>query len=609
MYLALRKRGIWLRVLLPLCLALTLSTPQLLGKELAELHEEVVVTANSMPVPFKNLARTVRVLSRADIEKLPARSVADLLRYFTSVEVKSRGVHGVQSDLSIRGSGFEQVLVLVNGTRINDAQSGHHNSDIPVSLSDVERIEVLYGPGSSLYGGDALAGVVNIITREENGEQRGRLTLGQYNLVSGSASLSVPSQRVPTNISVWSEGSSGFEFDREFRNLGFNAISRITPEARLGFYFVDKAFGANNFYGPSPSKEWTNTALASLDHQLFNSRTWRILSGVAYRTHGDHFRWDVQRPGFAENQHRTHELNAQGKVHWLASDRSHVTMGAELGGNWINSSNLGDHSYHRLSAFLELEQEFTRRVTIYPGLRFDRYSHFGSAISPALSASWWVNETLKLRGSAGRSFRTPTFTELYYRDPNHRARSDLKPETATGVEAGLDWYVAPDIFLRGTAFLRREDNAIDWLRADSSQRWESANIREVKTRGIEFDLGHVHERGTVQGTYTFLFSDAGMIPFQSKYVLDYPRHAFALLGHASLPFDLGVGGRLDYRFRADGRNYWLLEAKVLKQVQQFRLFFEVSNLLNTEYQEIRDVNMPGRWFQAGMEFDLPWGGP
>jgi len=579
-----------------------------MGQEIAKLHEEVVVTANSMPVPFKNLARTVRVLTREEIEKLPARSVVDLLRYFTSVEVSSRGVHGIQSDLSIRGSGFEQVLVLVNGIRLNDSQTGHHNSDIPVSLSDIERIEILYGPGSSLYGGDAVAGTINIITRQQEEAQRGRLALGQYNLVSGSVSLTVPSRPAPTSFSLWGDSSSGFEFDREFRNLGFNVISRITPGTQLGFYFVDKDFGANNFYGPSPSKEWTNTALASFDQQLFRSHGWKVSSQVSYRTHGDHFLWDVNRPGFAENRHRTHGLSAQGKVHWLASEQSQLTMGAEFGSDWINSSNLGDRSYNRQSVFFELEQKLAKGAAVYPALRFDRYSHFGSALSPAVSAGWWVHEALKLRGSASRSFRTPTFTELYYSDPNHQARSTLKPEIGIGVEAGLDWYLSPVIFLRGTAFARREKNAIDWVRENPDERWESANIREVKTRGIEFDLGRIFpDRGTVRAQYTYLHSDAGMVPFESKYVLDYPRHAFAVLGHVSLPLQIGVGGRLDYRYRVDGRNYWLLEARVLKQLLHFRLFLEVSNLLNVEYQEIRNVNMPGRWFQAGIEFDLPWG--
>ena len=591
--------------LLSFGLALNILFPHLLAQGTPKVHDEVVVTANSMPVPFKNLARTVRVLTREQIEKLPARSVIDLLRYFTSVDVNSRGIGGVQSDLSIRGGGFEQALILVNGIRLNDSQTGHHNLDIPVSLSDIERIEVLYGSGSSLYGGDAVSGTVNIITRQEDLAPRGRFALGQYNLVSGSMSLGVPGLGVPTSLSFWGDSSSGFEFDREHRTLGLNASSWIAPETRVGFYFVDKDFGANNFYGPSPSKEWTNTALASFDHKFIESHSWKFSSQASYRTHGDRFRWDVHRPGFAENLHRTHAFNALGKVNWLASDRSQMTMGVEFGGDWINSSNLGNHHYYRQSAFFELEHKVLTEAAVYPALRFDHYSHFGSAMSPSVSASWWIDEALKLRGSAGRSFRTPTFTELYYRDPNHQARSTLKPEVGFGVEAGLDWYISPVIIVRGTAFRRLEENAIDWVRESSTKRWESTNIRDLHTCGMEIDLARIFpDLATVEAQYTYLLSDAGTVPFQSKYVLDYARHAFTILGHLSLSLGISAGGRLDYLFRVDGRNYWLLETRLLKQLSQLRLVFEVSNLLNVEYQEIRNVNMPGRWFQAGVEFDV-----
>jgi len=581
---------------------------QLNGQEVRERHDEVVVTANSVPVPFKNLSRTVRVLGRAEIEALPARSVADLLRYFPSVDVNSRGTHGIQSDLSIRGSGFEQVLVLINGIRLNDPQTGHHNLDLPVSLSDIERIEILYGSGSSLYGSDAVAGTVNIITRSYDSTQKGRFVLGQHNLISGSLSLNVPNSEFLGTFSVWGDGASGFEFDREFRNLGFNFTGEPSSGTQLGFYFLDKAFGANNFYGPSPSKEWTSTLLASLQQELYTSPRWRVSTQVSYRTHRDHFRWDVKQPGFAENLHRTHSLNGQWKLHWKASEERQLTTGAEVGGDWIDSSNLGHNDYQRLSAFFELEQKLLGSVTVYPALRFDRYSHFDQAWSPAISSSWWIHKSLKLKGSAGRSFRTPTFTELYYRDPNHRASSALEPETAVGVEAGLEWYVSPAIFFSGTIFRRREKNAIDWVREGPNERWESRNIRKVISRGTELDFGYLFpEGGAVQVHYTHLVSNAGFVPFESKYVLDYPRHSFAVSGHLSLPLRITLGGRLDYRYRVDGRNYWLLAAKALKEVHDLRLFLEASNLLGARYEEIRNVNMPGRWIQGGLEFDLHWG--
>jgi vitamin B12 transporter len=127
--------------------------------------EKIIVTSNSYPVPFENLSKAVTVLTREDISKLPAHSIAEAIAMAASIDLRPRAPFGLQTDISIRGSAFSQVLVLVDGVRINDSQTAHHNSDFPVQLQDVERIEVLRGPGSSIYGADAFGGIINLITR------------------------------------------------------------------------------------------------------------------------------------------------------------------------------------------------------------------------------------------------------------------------------------------------------------------------------------------------------------------------------------------------------------------------------------------------------------
>ena len=132
---------------------------------LPSYRQTVVVTAAATPVELGSVTRSLTVITREEIEALPVASVADVLRLAASVDVRARGEHGMQSDFAVRGASFGQMLVLVDGVRVNDAQSGHHNGDIPVPLDSVERIEILYGPGSSLFGADAFGGTVNVITR------------------------------------------------------------------------------------------------------------------------------------------------------------------------------------------------------------------------------------------------------------------------------------------------------------------------------------------------------------------------------------------------------------------------------------------------------------
>jgi iron complex outermembrane receptor protein len=496
------------------------------------------------------------------------------------------------------------VLVLIDGMRFNDPQTGHHNSDIPLSIQDIERIEVLYGPGSSLHGGDALAGTINLITRND-ASTVGIASIGEYGLVSGAASVGLSRRQTRTHVSFWGNRSSGFEFGRDFRTAGFSVRSALGSGTQLGAHFVDRDFGANGFYGPSPSREWTNTTLVNLSHRVSLRSGWDLVVRGAYRSHGDHFLWDSNRPGFAENRHRSHGLVGHGSLHWNASETLRLSFGAEGGLDWIRSSSLGDHAYSRQSLFIEMESKLTPRAVIYPGLRYDRYTHFGDAFSPSLSGAVWISETIKLGASAGRAYRIPSFTELFYRDPNHEASTILEPETSLGIESGLDWYLAPNWVSSLTIFNRRETGAIDWVRESETQRWRSTNIHSLSTTGAELDINRVVRGwGTVGVAYTYLQSRTDELQLQSKYVLDYARHSISARGAMTLPAGFSVGCRADYRVRNEGASYFVLDGKIARRFRYLAPFLEVSNALDADYQEIRDVNMPGRWIRVGVEARL-----
>ena len=152
-------------------------------------RQTVVVTAATRPVDLGSTDRAIAIITREEIAALPVSSVADVLRLLSSVDVRARGTRGVQTDFSLRGASFGQTLVLVDGQRLNDAQSGHHNGDIPVPLESVDRIEVLYGAGSSLFGADALGGTINIITRRESAVPRLEVHGGTF--ASGGAAATV----------------------------------------------------------------------------------------------------------------------------------------------------------------------------------------------------------------------------------------------------------------------------------------------------------------------------------------------------------------------------------------------------------------------------------
>ena len=194
----------------------------------------------------------------------------------------------------------------------------------------------------------------------------------------------------------------------------------------------------------------------------------------------------------------------------------------------------------------------------------------------------------------------PTFTELYYRDPNHQASDALAPESAWSLETGLDWTRA-GTRLSATGFVRFDDSLIDWVRESPAVRWRTTNVRDARTHGLELaarrPLGTHADLGL---QYAWLDTRAPGLDLLSKYVLDFARHSVALTATADAA-GATAGTRLDWKRRADGRSYWLLDARVGRAVGPAKLYVEGTNLLDAEYQEVRGVAMPGRALFGGVE--------
>ena len=582
-----------------IAIALLLALPQATdGAQEPAVKETVLVTATTTPESLQHIGRTVVVLTGDELRHLPVVSIADALRLASSVDVRARGARGVQSDLTIRGAGFGQTLVLVDGIRLNDAQSGHHNGDIPVPLQDVERIEVLLGAGSSLHGADATGGTVNVITRRDRRAAFVDVAAGQHELIESSATGSLSAGGVLHVISGELSRSDGFMTARDHRVVSgrYQAVFGPSTTATLGV--ADKVFGANGFYGPSPSREWTDQWLATVQHRLARSNRWQAVGDMSYRTHGDRFVYDERNPALSDNRHRTQAVAANVRWHATASDRTEISIAASGGHDAIESSNLGDRSFSRGSAGVELRQTLGSRVVLHPGLRVDSYTRFGTSWSPAVAVSGWLSPRVRVRASAGHAFRVPTFTELFYVDPNHQAAGALEPETAWSSETGVDVY-GGSWTIGSSVFARWEDNVIDWVRPSTAVRWRTANIRDVQTQGVELSGQRRLRAGHIRLQYTWLTSEAPALDLLSKYVLDYAQHSVAASASREIKH-VGVGGRVDWKRRLDGRRYWTFDAQVSRALGRVDLYAQAANLFDERYQEIRGVDMPGRWVKVGL---------
>ena len=568
-------------------------------------RQEVVVTAAATPVELGTVTRTLTVITREEIARLPVHSIADVLRLTGLVDVRARGERGVQTDFAIRGAHFGQMLVLVDGVRLNDAQSGHHNGDIPVPLDAVERIEVLHGPGSSLFGADAFGGTVNVITRRE-APASAVVGTGSFGLAAGRGQVGLARGDLRQLLAAEVNRSSGFMVERGFLTAGVSARTRFGERGGLLASYLWKDFGANGFYGNSPSHEWTNRTLLAADRNLGVRVGWRLGSTLSYRTHGDHFLWNVHQPGVAENRHRTHAVLGALRASRGIGTRGSLTTGMEGGADWIRSSNLGDHDTQRVSAFGEWRHALAASTQLDASLRVDRYTEFGTAWSPAVGVGWWPSSALRLRGSTGRAFRVPTFTERYYSDPAHLARSEIGAETARAGEIGADVLLPGAWTVTSTVFLRQDEDVIDWLRPTAADRWRTYNIRDVDTLGLELSARKALASGWfVQAGYTGLDVRAAKVTGLSKYVLDYAPHSLAVAASVTLPVDVQVAPRVEYRHRTRSTgtsDYAVVDVRVSRRFGLYELQVDGTNLGDTDYQEVLGVAMPGRAVTLSLAF-------
>jgi len=578
--------------------ALILALPAGTAAAQGPFRQDVVVTAAATPVELGTVTRTLTVITRDQIARLPVHSIADVLRLTAAVDVRARGERGVQTDFAVRGANFGQMLVLVDGVRLNDAQSGHHNGDIPVPLDAVERIEILHGPGSSIFGADAFGGTVNVITRKEVQPASAVIETGSFGLVAGRGQVGVAHGAVREVLAAAVDRSSGFTVERGFVTAGVSSQTSIGDRTGILASYLWKDFGANGFYGPAPSHEWTNQTLLAADHRLGGTAGWQFGATGSYRTHGDHFLYDVSRPGVSENRHRTHAAIATLRASRSVGDRGSVTAGVEGGADWVRSTNLGDRDTRRVSGFAEWRYAPAVSTQVDAGIRVDRYTEFGTAWSPSLGIGWWPSDLVRLRASGGRAFRVPTFTERYYSDPANFARPEVHEETAWAEEAGVDWLPADGWMASATMFGRQDHDVIDWLRPDAAERWRTYNIRDVDTVGAEFSLRRAWTDGSfIQAGYTVLDVNAAAVTQLSKYVLDYAPHGVAIAASIALPAAMQVAPRLEVkrRTRSTGQSqYAILDVRLSRQFGIYEIRVEGTNLGNATYQEVFGVAMPGR---------------
>ncbi|MDH7513273.1 MAG: TonB-dependent receptor [Clostridiales bacterium] len=566
--------------------------------------EEVAVVATRTGVSISQLGRSVLIITAEEVKRYPVHSIPELFRYCLGIDIQERGPYGTQADLSIRGSTFQQILVLIDGVRINDLQTAHHNMDIPIPLESIERIEILYGGGSALYGPDAFGGVINIVTKyPEKTSLSGRLGFYEYKTTSGWLGLNLKEKGLNNHLSIETNTSEGFMTDRDF-NL-FNISERFTMDflsGRISFLsgYQKKDFGAYDFYTPGrnlPSRESTRTTFLNIGYERIKEKS-SFSFHLFYRHHYDNFILDKKRPWFYNNE----TTNSFTGVDFTIRKRD-LAAGGELVKEGIESIQLGNHSNIRGALFLEFNRFILKNFLLNIGLREDFHRAYGSTFSPSANISIWVNQNLKIRASSGHSFRAPSYTELYYQDPVNSGNKNLRPEKAWSFEIGIDADLNKNINTRLSIFHRDEKELIDWIKGDDN-RWYAENIKRLKVRGAEVEVKG--DLGLIGFNLRSSFMDAkqNQPDLIYKYGFRFPENQTNLSIQLNPSPSFSSSIQFVYKKRIAEKGYVLIDGKITKKFGRINIFMEGTNLLNTHYEDIKGVPMPGRWLGAGFNFDF-----
>ncbi|RYZ35700.1 MAG: TonB-dependent receptor, partial [Sphingobacteriales bacterium] len=315
------------------------------------------------------------------------------------------------------------------------------------------------------------------------------------------------------------------------------------------------------------------------------------------------------------NLHTTHVTGAEFN-YTIPSKLGTTALGGEIRNEEITSSSLLDTTRQNGGITLEHRFRFFDKLTITPGFFLNWTNTAKWQMYPGAEAGFQITKHVNVYASANKSFRIPSFTEMYYKDPANQGNPNLTPEAAWTYEAGTR-YLKSGHILRLAAFRRTGNNLIDWLsvkKTDSTSIWMAQNIGHISTTGgeaqytwllTEKNPGAFITRVDVQ--YAYLYSESELNANQAKYLLDHLRHQVILgLDHKVFK-SLSHSIKLRYEDRNIYAPYWLVDSRLFWKGKNYNAYVQAHNLLGTEYFEIGRIPMPGRWVSVGAEFVLPVG--
>jgi iron complex outermembrane receptor protein len=605
--------------------------------------DPVTVTASISKTKISATGRDVTLIKGEVFNKLPVHSIDELLRYVPGIEVQQRGPQGSQSDILIRGGSFQQVLVILDGIRLNDPLTGHFNSYIPIAPAEIERVEILKGASSAIYGSEAVGGVIHIITKtytakqgDKHKEFSAQARIGEYDLANVNAGGSYQHGSSAFSLGVISNNTAG-QPQRGINGYFHNTTVSASVRQFIGKYwsiglrsaFDRRNFAAQNFYTAFAS----DTAVEQVD-------SWWNHVNVRFEKGKQSFTFDAgykqAKDEYDFNKAALPNLNKSKIAQALAiyqlrvNEKTRLSAGTQFLYQSIRSNDRGDHSVTNAGAFVLLHQQ-VGNLNIIPALRVDWNELTGWELTPQVNASYRY-QRLIIRASAGKSTRIADFTERYNNynkalvTSGNIGNPDLNAEKAWNLEAGADYFIGNGWKLSATLFTKYYDNLVDWVNTPYSAMprkdnlspagnyFLASNISKLNTSGVE---GYILYNKAIN-THHSLEASAGFTWLNSSSTpsLYISSHAKWLLNYSVLYrwqwLQLSVNGLYKARtpqasngsLIALSRDYFIMNSRIAATLKQFGIFVQCDNIGDRKYADRFGVLMPGRWWSGGLSFGL-----
>lgn len=603
------------------------------------------VTASRIPISSDKATRIIQIITAENLKASSAQSVSDLLKLVAGVDVRQRGGFGIQTDIGVNGGNEDQVTVMLNGINISNPHTGHLTMDLPVSMNDIERIEVLEGGASRVYGSSAFAGVINIVTNSEAVNRVGiAASGGSYGTFSTNGSINLLSGAFINRISGgWSQ-SDGASANSDFKKANVywhEQYSGDWIDLRMQAGLSTTKYGANTFYGTGSQSQYEENDRYMLSLQGESKGSLHLLPQLYWNRMYDHYIWRKENPAAYENYHRTDVYGGQLNA-WTAWQLGKTAIGVEFRRENILSTRLGkpidpnninpypgykyEDGRSNLGIYLE-HDVLLDNWSFSAGLLANHNTSVSGGLRfyPGIDISYRPTEGMRLYASFNQSLRTPTYTELYYNGPGLEANSALKPEKSTDYTVGCS-FTTSGISATLKGFYRHETDMMDWVKLQGATVWTTANS-DIDNMGVEALVVYDTSKSTAEKHYFINKVSVGYC-YNYQHRIDeqqaanyanqlvYLRHKFVatlqhrIIGHLSAQWEFVYKDRTGWfdnaqtQERQNYGSFGQLDLKVQWNTEWLSIYAQANNLTGKHYYDIANVCQPGRWFTVGTKLNI-----